>query len=88
MSSNLLSLSMLCCAGELVCVHCPFVHCRRYRELMLSREQAEPPELRLVITTNPQILFCDKAARHYPECVLFYVRNERGGVGSRDVGSL
>lgn len=54
---------------------------------MLSCEQAEPPPLRLVIAANPPTLFCDEADPHYPECVLIYVRNERGGVGSGDGGS-
>lgn len=49
---------------------------------MLSCQQTEPPELRLVIAANPPTLFSDIADPHYPECVLIYVRNERGGVGS------
>lgn len=64
---------------ESVALTVPCLHLCRY-----SCEQAEPLELRLVIAVNPPTLFSDNADPHYPECVLIYVRNERGGVGSED----
>lgn len=44
-----------------------YLHHRWSRELKLSCEQAEPPELRLTIGANPQTLFSNKADLHYPE---------------------
>ena len=67
--------------------HTPSRTCTAALWVMLGCDQAEPPELRLVIAANPPTPFSDKADPHYPECVLIYVRNERGGVGSGDAGS-
>lgn len=63
-----------------------YLHGCLRRQRRLSCEQAEPPPLRLVIGANPPTLSRDKADPHYPACVLIYVRNERGGVGSGDGG--
>lgn len=57
-----------------------YLHHRWSRELKLSCEQAEPPELRLTIGANPQTF------QQQSRLALSRVnaRNEQGGEGSKD----
>lgn len=50
---------------------------------MLNCEQAEPPELRLVIAAHPPT---QQSRPLIIQCVLIYVTNEPGGVRSGDGG--